>query len=294
MISVNSLKQVIAESQDLGSTTPVARPDYSSWLESAGKSPLIKAVVGFRRSGKSFLLKMLAKSLIESGVTSANILYLNFENDLLQEIKTATDLRRIWEIYLREIASVDKPIYIFWDEIQLVKNWEKLIRALYETGKYNIYLSGSNSRLLSGELSSSLSGRSLNLEIKPFSFLEYLDFLHLDAKNYYSQKTQIDSAFAFYLRRGGLYEQFSLTDDLARNYGEGLTQKIILDDIVRRYQVENINLLKEAFQFVRGNVTSTLSLRKIAGRLEEQGLKVAVTTIDNYLTYWPRLTRWKN
>lgn len=276
----------MAESQTLGTEVPVERKDYSSWLHQAASNHLIKAIVGFRRSGKSFLLKMLSQSLIHTGVPQTNIFYLNFENDLLKEIKTVRELRQAWDMYQREVADLTKPLYIFWDEIQLVQNWEKLVRALYEQGTYNIFISGSNSKLLSGELSSALSGRSLSLEIKPFSFREYLDFLTIDFKDYYSQKQKIDRAFTFYLHRGGICEQFKLSELLARNYHESLVQKIILDDIIKRYQVDNVNILKETFEFVRGNVTSQLSLRKIAGRLEEQGMKVSVTTIENYLRYW--------
>lgn len=286
MISVHELRQAIAESQTLGTDVPVERKDYFSWLNQAASNHLIKAIVGFRRSGKSFLLKMLSQSLINKGVPHTNIFYLNFENDLLKEVKTVRQLRQIWEMYQREVADIHKPIFVLWDEIQLVQNWEKLVRTIYEQGKYNIFISGSNSKLLSGELSSSLSGRSLSLEIKPFSFREYLDFLNINFEDYYSQKQHIDKAFTFYLHRGGMCEQFKLPELLARNYHEGLVQKIILDDIIRRYQVDNVNVLKETFEFVRGNVTSPLSLRKIVGRLEEQGMKVSATTIENYLRYW--------
>ncbi|MDP1722317.1 MAG: ATP-binding protein [Candidatus Gottesmanbacteria bacterium] len=286
MISVHELRQVIAESQTLSTDIPVERNDYFSWLQQAASSRLIKAIVGFRRSGKSYLLKMLSQSFIHKGIPQTNIFYLNFENDLLKEVKTVRELRQIWEMYQREVGDITKPIYIFWDEIQLVQSWEKLVRSLYEQGKYNIFISGSNSKLLSGELGSALSGRSLSLEITPFSFREYLDFLSINFKDYYSQKQKIDKAFTFYLRRGGLCEQFKLPDLLARNYHEGLVQKIILDDIIKRYQVDNVNVLKETFEFVRGNVTSPLSLRKIVGRLEEQGMKVSVATIENYLRYW--------
>lgn len=286
MISVQELRQAIAESQTLGTDVPVERRDYFSWLNQATSNHLIKAIVGFRRSGKSYLLKMLSQSLISKGVPQTNIFYLNFENDLLKEIKTVSELRQIWEIYQREVADINKPIYLFWDEIQLVQDWEKLVRAIYEQGKDNLFISGSNSKLLSGELSSSLSGRSLSLEIKPFSFREYLSFLQIDAQNYYSQKQKIDQAFSFYLRRGGIYEQFRLLPEMARTYHDGLIQKIILDDIIKRYRVDNVNVLKETFEFIRGNVTSTLSLRKIVGRLENQGLNVSTTTIENYLRYW--------
>lgn len=276
----------MAESQTLGTDIPVERKDYFSWLHQAASNQLIKAIVGFRRTGKSFLLKMLSQSLIQTGVPQTNIFYLNFENDLLKEIKTVRELRQVWQMYQREVADITKPIYIFWDEIQLVQNWEKLVRSLYEQGRYTIFISGSNSKLLSGELSSALSGRSLSLEIKPFSFREYLDFLTIHFKDYFSQKQHVDKAFTFYLHRGGMCEQFKLSELLARNYHEGLVQKIILDDIIKRYQVDNVNVLKETFEFVRGNVTSLLSLRKIVGRLEEQGMNVSVTTIENYLRYW--------
>lgn len=286
MITVQKLHQAIAESQLLSPIIPIQRDNYLSWLSHAAKNKLIKAIVGFRRSGKSYLLKMLSQSLIKKGIPTNNIFYLNFENDLLVEIKTVKELRVIWELYLREIADFHRPIYIIWDEIQLVKNWEKLVRALYEQGKYNIFLSGSNSQLLSGELSSSLSGRSLQLEILPFSFREYLAYKHLDNLSYYSHKSEIDQAFMTYLHRGGLAEQFDLDDILAANYQTGLIQKIILDDIVKRYQIDKVNVLKEAFEFVRGNITSILSLRKIIARLENQALVISPSTLDNYLYYW--------
>ncbi|PIP52082.1 hypothetical protein COX59_03190 [Candidatus Beckwithbacteria bacterium CG_4_10_14_0_2_um_filter_47_25] len=250
------------------------------------KNKLIKAVAGFRRSGKSYLLKMLAQFLLEQKVPKENIFYLNFENDLLSGVKTVHDLRKVWELYLREKAIPSEPIYIIWDEIQLVESWEKLVRTLYEIGKYNLYISGSNSKLLSGELSSSLSGRCLELYISPFSFSEYLKYLKLDADNYYPNKAQIDQAFMNYLRRGGLAEQFGLDNESAVKYKDGLIQKIILDDIAKRYQIDKIKVFHNTFQFISGNLTSTLSLRKITNRLKDQGVEITPTTLDNYIYYW--------
>jgi predicted AAA+ superfamily ATPase len=286
MITVQKLQQAIAESQSLPPTPSIPRDNYLAWLQRARNSRLIKAIVGFRRSGKSYLLKLLTKSLIQKGIPAANIFYLNFENDLLAEVKKASSLRALWEIYLAEIADLQRPIYLIWDEIQLVDQWEKLVRSLYEQGKYNIFLSGSNSQLLSGEFSSSLSGRSLQLEVQPFSFREYLSYRGLAKLPYYHHKAEIDQAFMVYLRRGGLAEQFGLDETLAQNYAAGLIQKIILDDIVKRYQIDKVNVLQQALDFVRGNITSTLSLRKIIVRLTEQGLSISPTTLDNYLYYW--------
>lgn len=285
MISVKDLDQAIFESMQF-SSTPIERDDYSSWIKRSIGNKLIKAIIGFRRSGKSYLLKMLAQFLLEQKFPSENIFYLNFENDLLSGVKTVHDLRKIWELYLQQRAIPNKPIYIIWDEIQLVKSWEKLARTLYETEKYNIYISGSNSKLLSGELSSSLSGRSLELYISPFSFSEYLKYLKLDSNKYYPNKSQIDQAFIKYLRRGGLAEQFELDSESASKYKEGLIQKIILDDIVKRYQIDKVKVLHNAFQFISGNLTSILSLRKIINRLKDQGIDITPTTLDNYIHYW--------
>ena len=285
MILLQELKRAISDSQ-LISYPLIERDRYLLWLKEASKNKLIKAVVGFRRAGKSQLLKLLCKSLINDGVPESNIFFLNFENDLLTEIRDVKDLRQIWDRYVREIADINKPIYIIWDEIQLVDKWEKLVRTLYEMGKYNIFISGSNNKLLSGELSSSLSGRALTLEVSPFSFSEYLDFHNINHNHYYSNKDQIDKSFVSYLNRGGLAEQFNMSDNMAVNYKEGIIQKIIIDDIVKRYQIDKINVLKEIFDFVSGNITSTTSLRKIAERIKNQGIPISILTVNNYLQYW--------
>ncbi|MBT3249569.1 MAG: ATP-binding protein [Candidatus Pacebacteria bacterium] len=286
MITLEQLKQAISESKQLTSKPSVARVKYFSWLKKSSKNKLIKAIVGFRRSGKSYLLKMFSEYLVTQKIPHENIFYLNFENDLLIGIKTVQDLRKIWELYLSKVATLNKPIYIIWDEIQLVDNWEKLVRTLYETEQYNIYLSGSNSKLLSGEFASSLSGRAIELRVQPFSFKEYLDYLKLNYSNYYSNKAKIDQAFNHYLSRGGIAEQFDLDDDLAKNYSQGLTQKIILDDIIRRYQIDKVKVLQNIFEFISGNITSTLSLRKIVNRVANQGINISSNTLDNYIHYW--------
>lgn len=285
MILLQELKRAISDSQ-LISYPIVKRDHYLSWLKEASKTRIIKTVVGFRRAGKSQLLKLLCKSLIEDGVSEKNIFFLNFENDLLTKVRDVTDLRHIWDKYLREIADINKPIYIIWDEIQLVDKWEKLVRTLYEMNKYNIFISGSNSKLLSGELSSSLSGRAITLEIYPFSFSEYLDYHKINHHYYYSNKDEIDKLFVSYLNRGGLAEQFNMSDSMAINYRDGIIQKIIIDDIIKRYRVSKINTLREIFEFVRGNITSTTSLRKIAERIKNQGIPISIAAVDNYLQYW--------
>ncbi|EKE06399.1 MAG: ATPase [uncultured bacterium] len=286
MISLQLLNQAILESKNFDQNLSIKRDNYFDVLKEASKNKLIKAIVGFRRSGKSHLLKMLSHELQKEGVLSKNIFFLNFENDLLNEIKTVRELRILWEMYLVNIANPKEDIYIIWDEIQLVDKWEKLVRTLYEQGKYNIFISGSNSKLLSGEFSTSLSGRCLEFEILPFSFMEFLEKSNINHNNYYENREEIDIAFNLYLKRGGLPEQFDLDDDSSKKYIDNIIQKILIDDIVKRYGVEKINTLKEVFDFVKGNITSTTSLRKISERIKNQGIKVSLATVDNYLYYW--------
>jgi len=287
MISLKVLEVAIRESRRLDPKKSIKRPKYLNLLKKASENMLIKAIVGFRRAGKSYLLKMLSKSLVSNGVPEENIFFLNFENDLLNKVRTVKQLRILWEMYLQNIPNTKKQIYIIWDEVQLVKNWEKLVRTLYEQGIYNIFISGSNSQLLSGELGSSLSGRCLEFEILPFSFSEFLESKKIKFDRYFGdKKEEIDKALNIYLRRGGLPEQFELNGELSEKYIDNLIQKILLDDIVNRYKIIGINTLKEIFDFVKGNITSTTSLRKISERLKNQDIPVSVTTIDNYLYYW--------
>ncbi len=285
MINLNNLQQIITESAALPPTPNLIREDYLQWLESAKTSKLIKAITGFRRSGKSHLLKSFSQRLIDDGLPHSNLLYLNFEHDLLLEVDNVTKLRNLFDFYLHNIAQANHPIYIIWDEIQQVKNWEKLVRTLYETGLYQIYLSGSNSELLSGELSSTLAGRSLSLEVFPFSFKEYLAYLSTPSDSL-QHKTEVDRAFHIYLCRGGIAEQFNIDQELAANYKEGLINKIILDDIAKRYQVDKVQVLQQLFQFTAGNITSTLSVKNTVNRLAEAGVKVTAQTINSYLYYW--------
>ncbi len=283
VINVNQLRRARGEARRLPPGKVVKRDDYWYWLEEAGKSRLIKTITGFRRVGKSYLLKLWLREL-EKKYGKENVLFLNFESDWLREIKTVRELRQVWELYLKEIAKTGKKA-IIWDEIQVVYQWEKLIRQLYEMGEVDIWLSGSNSSLLSGELASSLAGRSLNLRVQPFSFKEFLDYKGIE-KDYDENYEVVERELRNYLRRGGLVEQFELSEELAKNYRDNLLQKVIIDDIASRFEVKNVGMLKEIFEFVVGNVSSIVSLRRIVGQLENQGLRVAIETVDNYLRYW--------
>ncbi|RMD65912.1 ATP-binding protein, partial [Candidatus Pacearchaeota archaeon] len=283
VINVRQLRRARREARVLPRGKRVAREDYWQWLQEAEKSRLIKTIVGFRRVGKSFLLKMWLREL-EKKYGRENVLYLNFESDWLREVKTVQELRQVWEMYVKEIAKAGEKVVI-WDEVQVVKEWEKLVRQLYEMGGVRIWLSGSNSSLLSGELASALAGRNLSLLVQPFSFREFLEYKGIRV-DYEENEEAVERALRVYLRRGGLGEQLDLSQELAKNYRDNLLQKVIIDDIAQRFKVRNVRVLKDIFEFVAGNVSSVVSLRRIAGQLENQGIKVSIETVDNYLHYW--------
>lgn len=290
MLTIDQIKTVITDSKEISVEKEVERMRYLEWLKRGAGSRLIKVISGFRRSGKTFLLKQLSKNIEKSGgVPFWNICFLNFEHDLLSKIKDVEDLRNLFDLYIKNIAVPNKPVYLVFDEIQNIKDWEKLVRTLYEKGGYNIFISGSNSQLLSGELSSSLSGRFIELKIYPFDFKEYLQFNNIQVNrddNYYRQKDLIDNLYQKYLLYGGLPEQFNLEEEFKNNYLEALIQKIILDDIVKRFQIRKAFLLSELFQFVIGNMTSHLSLRKICNAFKSQGIDISVPTLNRYLAYF--------
>lgn len=290
MITLDDLKKVLADSREIAVETEVLRKGYLDWLFQASSHKPMKVVTGFRRSGKTFLLKQTARFLEqEKNIPYWNIFFLNFEHDLLVGVNDAGVLRQVFEMYLQNVADLKRPIFLFLDEIQKVSGWEHFVRTLYESGKYNIFLSGSNSQLLSGEFTTSLAGRFVELTVFPFNFKEFLAFHKIvleDDEDYYKHRNVINNYYSQYLNRGGIPEQFGLSDDLAKNYFEGLLQKVILDDIATRYKIDMVPILRPIFQFMAGNVTSSLSLRKMSNILKEQGINISVPTLDSYLYYF--------
>jgi predicted AAA+ superfamily ATPase len=171
-----TLYSVIVEWQKILSEDSGIVRSYQNELYGMMGSKPIKIVTGFRRSGKSFLVqKTISQLLAEKKIPKRNILFLNFEDYKLSEINNAEKLDGVFQLFMNEIASVGHRI-ILLDEIQLVQNWDKLVRTIYE--KYRdieIVLTGSNSELLSSELGSNLAGRYISLEILPFDFIEFQD-----------------------------------------------------------------------------------------------------------------------
>ena len=260
-------------------------------LAAIGSRP-IKIVTGFRRCGKSFLVQQVAKLLVENGtIIPSNLLYLNLEDFRLMEITTPEKLNQVYELFLTVSAKPGKKLLIF-DEIQNVTNWDRFIRTIYERDgdEVEIILTGSNSELLSSELGSNLAGRFIEFFLQPFSFREYLAWHRTSvgtAADFARNRREIMTAFNDFLTFGGLPEIFTISDNDARlSYLSGILSKVILDDVVRRFRVDNVTLLEKVFQYLManaGNVTTFASLTRHAKAL---GISAKNETVIVYCSYF--------
>ncbi|DAB32251.1 MAG TPA: ATPase [Sulfurospirillum sp. UBA11407] len=245
----------------------------------------IITITGIRRCGKSTLAKQAINYLIESGVEAKNILFINLENPLFLEYKNdANYLHVIYEEYLK-LMNPQGKVYCIFDEIQYFDNWQVYIKSRYELSDIKYILTGSNSSMLSNELSTLLSGRSLNIHLDTFSFTEFLDYKNIEYKDELSQitnKIQIARAKEEYIKWGGFYEVFEVDDEsikkeLLINY----VRNIIYQDIVPRYSIRNSQVLERLFFYLLSNATSLINYTTLSNTFE-----ISDKSIREYINYF--------
>ncbi len=240
---------------------------------------LIKVLVGQRRTGKSYLLRQIINYLIEEKrVNPKNIFYFNKEFIEFQGIRTVKHLNDIFLLYLKKIKPRGK-IYIFLDEIQNIEAWENFVNSYSQdfTREYEIFITGSNSRLLSGELSTLLSGRFVEFKIYPFSFQEFCEVHNFPV----DKKSYLD-----FLHTGGMPELINFNNnELIFNYIESLKNTIILRDIVERYAIKDVNLLESLLKFISSNIGNFTSVTNIVKYYKNLGKKTNYETVSTYLKY---------
>lgn len=244
-------------------------------------SRLLKVLMGQRRSGKSTIFKQVISALITQGVNAKNILYLNFELHPLHFIQTDEILAETVSLYLKKMKPEGK-IYLFFDEIQEVEKWEKIVNSYLATDKYDfdIFLTGSNAHLLSAELSTFVTGRYIEIAVFPFSYSEYV--------NYFKLPINRDSLIA-YIESSGLPELFSLTDDKQKiSYLSSLQDSILMNDVVKRYNIKNPKLLTLLLDFMVDNIGHLFSLNAIVKKLKSMDVPMNVVTVGNYIHYLER------
>ena len=258
--------------------TGYPRHEYTSQLESFTGNRLVKILTGQRRVGKSYIMRQLAMRLMEIGVESRNILFINRELSAFNFIQTYADLDVLIDTFRKEIAT-DSKIYVFIDEVQDISEWERTVNSISQDYTFDaeIFLSGSNSRLLSGELATLLSGRYIGLKVYPFSFTEYIGVWNLEKKR---------STFLRYLKDGGLPELINLTnEEVKQRYVEGLRDSIMLKDIVRRYSIKDVALLENLFSYLINNASNLVSVTGIVKYMKGCGSKASYDTVASYIEY---------
>lgn len=239
-------------------------------------------LVGIRRAGKSYLLYQRIQQLLSAGTGWDEMLYINFEDERLENMKAA-DLNLLLEIHIEMYAK--RPI-LFLDEIQNIDGWEKFARRLADS-KYRVYITGSNAKMLSREIQTTLGGRYIPVNIYPYSFEEFLtaNSVALSPTTLYGTETRAEVLRQFndYFSYGGFPEGASLASK--RDYLSSVYQKIFLGDIAARHSIENTFALKVMFKKMAESVMQPMSFSRLANIITTTGVKVGKSTLINYIEY---------
>lgn len=271
------LKRIIKENQNFAKNVKLMYREFH--FETYGNYVFI----GIRRAGKSYLMFQRIQELIKSGTRKEEILYTNFEDDRLINFKTE-DFENLKNAYHQLYDS--KPIF-FLDEIQIVEGWEKFVRRLADQ-KYAVYVTGSNAKMLSSEIMTTLGGRFLIKDVYPFSLKEYLDYnkVKINTKDWiYDTKIVTDVARKTdeYFYYGG-FPELNIYDD-KRQWLSSLYQKIFFGDLISRYAVKNPNVLRIMIGKVAESVMQPVSCNRITNILASIGHKISINTVIQYFTY---------
>lgn len=235
-------------------------------------SDLIKILVGIRRCGKSVILEQIIEELKTKGIDEKHIIYVNFE---FIEFEELTDYKKL-NTYVRERIQDEKMYYLFFDEIQNVDNFEKVVNSLRASKKVSIFITGSNSRLLSEELSTVLSGRYVSFRINPLSYKEVLELKGIEKST--------DEVFEDYMKWGSLPNRFEFeSEEAIKNYLYGVFDSIILRDVVERLKIRDTALFNLILQYIVDTIGREFSAENIMNFLKNEGREVSTLTIYSYL-----------
>ena len=248
--------------------------------------PLIKVIIGVRRSGKTVLLAQIRSHIVANGVAPEHIVELNFESFANSRYQ---DPHALYDYVLQKSKEVSgKRLYLFFDEIQEVHNWQKIVNSLTVDIDCDIYITGSNSNLLSGELATYIAGRYVHFTVYPFTFSEYLA---LKGGKDGASPAQLSAArtaeifFEDYLRYGGLPQRFLLDDERSvRTYLDDVFNTIVIKDILLRNKISDAELLRRLTAFLLENVGNPFSANAICNKLKQEGIKTTVVTVMNYIS----------
>ena len=255
----------------------IKREMYLKKIRDSYDSELIKIIVGVRRSGKSVLMMQIIEELKEKGIDEDHVVYINFED---YDYTEYTDPKK-FNKYVKEKIKDKKKYYLFFDEIQNVQDFEKVINSFRATMNASIFITGSNSKVLSGDLATHLAGRYISIKMMPFTFSEYLELQKSQGIN-----KEKDEAFLEYIEWGGMPQIYNSTSMQERKmYLRDLYNTVILKDIVERNSIKDVNLLNRVIQFMMENVGGVISANSITKFLKSDNIATSVDTVLNYVEY---------
>ena len=249
----------------------IERPNYLADLISFKEKDLIKIVTGIRRCGKSTLFDLYIEYLEKNGVDKNQIIRMNLEDYEFNDIENYDDLYN----YVNSRLVNDKMNYVFIDEVQKIESFQKACDSLYIKKNVDLYITGSNSKLLSGELATLLSGRYVEIKMLPLSFKEYISYVG---------ESDIEKKYVDYITKSSFpYTLMLNTQKEIRMYLDGLYNTVIVNDIAERKEISDIGMLKDVIKFMFDNVGNLCSSTSIANTMTSNGRKISVPTVEKYL-----------
>jgi hypothetical protein len=255
----------------------ISRPEYQKKIEKFIGTPLIKVVTGLRRVGKSSLLRLVADGLVSQGVDSNRILFINMES---LENEPFRSIKNLHTAVKEAKLKTGSKIFLFIDEVQEINGWEKCVNSFLADDDADIYISGSNSNLLSGELATLLTGRFVEFQVLPLTFTEYLSFRNKSSTNH-------KTLFFEFLRFGGMpgIHHLDFTQEAVHQYLAALIDSVVLKDVVIRNDVRDVSLLEKLIRFIADNSGNIFSARSVADYFKKERRRLGIETVYNYLTY---------
>lgn len=257
----------------------IKREKYMKQIIDFMDKPVIKVLTGMRRSGKSTLMQLAVQELIDRKIEENNIIYINFESLRYERLKNYHELYD--EIYKKTKISQGK-LYIFLDEIQEVTRWEQVVNSLRVDYDCDIYITGSNASMLSGELATLLAGRYIEIRVYPLGFDEYLEFA---ASNINGVASSAEQHFSDFIRFGGLpgIHQMKWEEAIIMQYLSDIYHTVLLKDVIAGYKIRDVALLESIVRYLMDNIGNLFTAKSISDFLKNQGRKLSTETVYNYL-----------
>ena len=257
----------------------VIRERYLKLIRPFYNQELIKVLIGIRRSGKSVILRQIMDELKKTNIDDSHIIYINFEDYDYEEYTEPKKLNS----YVKDQIIDNKKYYIFFDEIQNVNEWEKVVNSLRATENTSIFITGSNSDLLSSDLATHIAGRYVSFKITPFTFGEVCELSNI------VNNRDIEDAFNDYIKWGGMPQRFMQQDDISRKtYLSDIYDSIIIKDIVKRFNIKDIDLLNRIVTYILTTPSQVFSPDSLKKYMQSDSRNVSLETLYNYIDYITR------